>query len=130
MTCGARDRRSARRAARGRRAAQRAVNLALTADVPIRVDSKLFATAAAIDRLEESSAYPDATADMAAETQQRMRDLPEQQARGRGARWQRNTALRGRLGMPAEPGAVCARCCLSGDRPSRGLILSVTPDGA
>jgi uncharacterized protein len=63
-----------------------AVNLALTADIPIRVDSKLFATAAAIDRLEESSSYPDATADMAAETQQRMRDLLDQQAWGSGAR--------------------------------------------
>jgi RNA polymerase sigma factor (sigma-70 family) len=63
-----------------------AVNLALAADVPIRVDSRLFETAAAIDRLEESSSYPVATADMAAETRQRMRDLLEQRAtRGGGA---------------------------------------------
>jgi hypothetical protein len=51
-----------------------AVTLALATGVPIRVDSKLFDPAAAADHLEESTSYPVATADIAAEHQQRLRE--------------------------------------------------------
>jgi DNA-directed RNA polymerase specialized sigma24 family protein len=47
-----------------------AVNLALANGVPIRVDSKLFDASEATGHLEESSSYPVATADMAAESRQ------------------------------------------------------------
>ena len=50
-----------------------AVNLALAAGAPIRVDSELFGLAAATDHLEESSSYPVSTADIAAEVRERMR---------------------------------------------------------
>jgi RNA polymerase sigma factor (sigma-70 family) len=51
-----------------------AVNLALACGAPIRLNGELFsATAADIDG-EEASSYPVATADIAAEAQQRMRE--------------------------------------------------------
>lgn len=50
-----------------------AVNLALAAGAPIRVDSELFGLAAATDCLEESSSYPVSTADIAAEVREGMR---------------------------------------------------------
>jgi len=43
--------------------------------VPILVDGRLFDAVAAAEHLEESSSYPVATADIAAETQQRLRDI-------------------------------------------------------
>ncbi len=49
-----------------------AVTLALATGVPIRVDSRLFDRVAAAQHLEESSSYPVATADIAAETRQRL----------------------------------------------------------
>ena len=51
-----------------------AVTLALATGVPIRVDSKLFDPDGAADHLEESTSYPVATADIAAEHQQRLRE--------------------------------------------------------
>jgi RNA polymerase sigma factor (sigma-70 family) len=49
-----------------------AVTLALAAGARIRVDSDLFDPAAAAGHLEDSSSYPVATADLAAEHQQRL----------------------------------------------------------
>jgi RNA polymerase sigma factor (sigma-70 family) len=51
-----------------------AVILALATGVPIRVDSKLFDRVATAEHLKDSEPYPVATADIAAETQQRLRD--------------------------------------------------------
>jgi len=56
-----------------------AVNLALATGVPIRVDSKLFDPAAAADHLEQAASYPVATADLATETQQRLREAMDQE---------------------------------------------------
>jgi hypothetical protein len=42
--------------------------------VPIRVDSKLLDRTATAEHLKDSEPYPVATADIAAETQQRLRD--------------------------------------------------------
>ena len=56
-----------------------AVNLALATGVPIRVDSKLFDPAAAADHLESATSLPVATADIATETQQRLREAMDQQ---------------------------------------------------
>jgi hypothetical protein len=55
------------------------VNLALATGVPIRVDSKLFDPAAAADHLEQAASYPVATADLATETQQRLREAMDQE---------------------------------------------------
>lgn len=49
--------------------ADAAVNLALAAGAPIRLDSDLFSLG---HHLEEVSSYPVVTADLAAEAQQRM----------------------------------------------------------
>ena len=51
-----------------------AVILALATGVPIRVDSKLLDRTATAEHLKDSEPYPVATADIAAETQQRLRD--------------------------------------------------------
>lgn len=51
-----------------------AVSLALATGVPIRVDGKLLNAAAAADDAEEWSSFQVATADIAAETQRRIRD--------------------------------------------------------
>jgi hypothetical protein len=51
-----------------------AVNLALTADVPIRVDSALFSMVSAPDRMEELSSLPVATAEIAEEARQLMHE--------------------------------------------------------
>jgi bifunctional DNase/RNase len=51
-----------------------AVILALATGVPIRVDGKLFDRMATAEHLKDSEPYPVATADIAAETQQRLRD--------------------------------------------------------
>lgn len=51
-----------------------AVNLALVADAPIRVDHRLFSNVAATDSAKFLS-YPVATAELAAEAQQRMREF-------------------------------------------------------
>ena len=51
-----------------------AVNLALATGVPIRIESTLFGLAGLADHLDESSSFPVATTDLAAEVQQRLRD--------------------------------------------------------
>jgi RNA polymerase sigma factor (sigma-70 family) len=51
-----------------------AVTLALATGAPIRIDSRLFTAPGAADHLEECESYPVATADLAAEMQQRLRD--------------------------------------------------------
>ncbi len=51
-----------------------AVNLALATGVPIRVDSEFFDPPAVPGHLEEVTSYPVATADIAAETKQRLRE--------------------------------------------------------
>ncbi len=58
-----------------------AVNLAVVCDAPIRLNSELFSAAAADAGVEEPSSYPVATADIAAETQQRMRAAAQQAGR-------------------------------------------------
>jgi bifunctional DNase/RNase len=49
-----------------------AVTLALATGIPIRVDSRLFDPAATAQHRADSSSYPVATADIAAEMQQRL----------------------------------------------------------
>jgi uncharacterized protein len=49
-----------------------AVNLALAVGAPIRVESRLLDGDAAAEHLEDASSYPVATADIAAETQERL----------------------------------------------------------
>jgi bifunctional DNase/RNase len=51
-----------------------AVTLALAAGVPIRVDSTLLDPAWAAQHQEDASSYPVATADIAAETLERLRN--------------------------------------------------------
>jgi bifunctional DNase/RNase len=51
-----------------------AVILALAAGVPIQVDSKLLDREATAEHLTDSASYPVATANLAAESQQRLRD--------------------------------------------------------
>ena len=58
-----------------------AVNLAVVGGVPIRLNSELFSAATAADDPEEPSAYPVATADIAAEIQQRMREAAQRHGR-------------------------------------------------
>lgn len=55
-----------------------AVNLALATGAPVRVDSELFDLGMAAEHAEELSSYPVATADIAAEAQQRMRETWQQ----------------------------------------------------
>jgi bifunctional DNase/RNase len=61
-----------------------AVNLAIVSGVPIRLNSELFSAATAADDQEEPSAYPVATADIAAEIQQRMREAAQRRGRRPG----------------------------------------------
>jgi uncharacterized protein len=61
-----------------------AVNLAAACGVPIRLNSELFSAAATDDNAEEPSSYPVATADIAAETQQRMREAAQRRAQRSG----------------------------------------------
>jgi RNA polymerase sigma factor (sigma-70 family) len=58
-----------------------AVNLAVVTGAPIRLNSELFSLATAHDDPEEPSSYPVATADIAAETQQRMREAAQRHGR-------------------------------------------------
>jgi len=61
-----------------------AVNLALACGVPIQLNSELFsATAADVDG-EKASSYPVATADIAAEAQQRMREATQRRTQRSG----------------------------------------------
>lgn len=50
-----------------------AVNLALAAGVPVKVDTELFCSAAATGCAEEVSGYPVVTGSLAAEAQERVR---------------------------------------------------------
>jgi hypothetical protein len=59
-----------------------AVTLAVTSGAPIRVNSELFSVAAAHDDDEEW--YPVATADMAAEAKQRLREAAQRRAQRPG----------------------------------------------
>ena len=61
-----------------------AVNLAVATGAPIRLNSELFGAALAHDDGERPSSYPVATAGIAAETQQRMREATERRARRSG----------------------------------------------
>jgi RNA polymerase sigma factor (sigma-70 family) len=61
-----------------------AVNLAVASGAPIRLNGELFSAAAADLDGEEPSSYPVATAGIAAETQQRMREAGQRRARGSG----------------------------------------------
>lgn len=51
-----------------------AVNLALVTGAPVRIDSALFSVGMATEHAEELSSYPVATAEIAAEAQQRLRE--------------------------------------------------------
>jgi RNA polymerase sigma factor (sigma-70 family) len=60
-----------------------AVNLAVVSGAPIRLNSELFSAAAAAGGdSEEPSSFPVATADIAAETQQRMREAAQRYGTG------------------------------------------------
>jgi len=61
-----------------------AVNLAVASGAPIRLNSELFSAATADGDAEEPSSYPVATADIAAEHQQRMREAAQWLARRSG----------------------------------------------
>lgn len=61
-----------------------AVNLAVASGAPIRLNSELFSAAVVHDDGEKPSSYPVATADIAAETQQRMREAAQRRARRSG----------------------------------------------
>jgi RNA polymerase sigma factor (sigma-70 family) len=61
-----------------------AVNLAVACNVPIRLNSELFSAGTADDNAEEPSSYPVATADIAAEIQQRMREAAQRRAQRSG----------------------------------------------
>jgi RNA polymerase sigma factor (sigma-70 family) len=61
-----------------------AVNLAVASGAPIRLNSELFTAATADDDAQEPSSYPVATAGIAAETQQRMREAAQRRARRPG----------------------------------------------
>jgi hypothetical protein len=58
-----------------------AVNLAVVTGAPIRLNSELFSVGIAPDDPEEPSSFPVATADIAAETQQRMREATQRHGR-------------------------------------------------
>jgi RNA polymerase sigma factor (sigma-70 family) len=58
-----------------------AVNLAVVSGAPIRLNSELFSVGIAPDDSEEPSSFPVATADIAAETQQRMRETARRHGR-------------------------------------------------
>jgi uncharacterized protein len=58
-----------------------AVNLAVVCGAPIRLNSELFGVGIAPDEPEEPSSFPVATADIAAETQQRMREAAQRHGR-------------------------------------------------
>jgi hypothetical protein len=58
-----------------------AVNLALVSGSPITLNSELFSVGIAPDDSEEPSSFPVATADIAAETQQRMREAAQRHGR-------------------------------------------------
>ena len=73
------------RAGRGRwSAAEDAVNLAVASGAPIRLNSELFSAATVDDDAQQPSSYPVATAGIAAESQQRMREAAQQRARRPG----------------------------------------------
>jgi hypothetical protein len=57
-----------------------AVNLAVACEAPILLNSELFGVVEADDDAGGSSSYPVATADIAAETQQRMREAAQRRA--------------------------------------------------
>jgi len=57
-----------------------AVNLALVTGAPIRIDSRLFDLEVPAESLEKTAAFPVATAQIAAEAQQRLREILEQAA--------------------------------------------------
>jgi hypothetical protein len=57
------------------------VNLAVVSGAPIRLNSELFSVGIAPDDSEELSSYPVATADIAAETQQHMREAAQRHGR-------------------------------------------------
>jgi RNA polymerase sigma factor (sigma-70 family) len=61
-----------------------AVNLAAASDVPIRLNSELFSAAVVRDDGEKPSSYPVATADIAAEAQQLMREAAQRRGRRPG----------------------------------------------
>jgi RNA polymerase sigma factor (sigma-70 family) len=58
-----------------------AVNLAVVTGAPIRLNSELFSVGIAPDDPDEPSLFPVATADIAAETQQRMREATQRHGR-------------------------------------------------
>jgi hypothetical protein len=60
------------------------VNLAVASGAPIRLNSELFSAAVVHDDGEKPSSYPVATADIAAEIQQRMREAAQRRARRSG----------------------------------------------
>jgi RNA polymerase sigma factor (sigma-70 family) len=61
-----------------------AVNLAVASGAPIRLNSELFGAAVVHDDGEKPSPYPVATADIAAEAQQRMREAAQRRAQRSG----------------------------------------------
>jgi len=61
-----------------------AVNLAVASGAPIRLNSELFSAAVVHDDGEKPSAYPVATADIAAEARQRMREAAQRRAQRSG----------------------------------------------
>ena len=61
-----------------------AVNLAVASGAPIRLNSELFSAATVDDDAQQPSSYPVATAGIAAESQQRMREAAQQRARRPG----------------------------------------------
>jgi len=61
-----------------------AVNLAVVSGAPIRLNSELFSVGIAPDDSEEPSSFTVATADIAAETQQRMREAAQRYGRRSG----------------------------------------------
>ena len=60
------------------------MNLAVVSGVPIRLNSELFSAATAAGDQGKPSAYPVATADIAAEIQQRMREAAQRHGRRSG----------------------------------------------
>lgn len=61
-----------------------AVNLAVVTGAPIRLNAELFSVATADDDSEELTSFPVATTDIAAETQQRMREAAQRHGRRSG----------------------------------------------
>jgi RNA polymerase sigma factor (sigma-70 family) len=59
-----------------------AVNLAMVSGAPIRLNGALFSADSAETHADKASSYPVATADIAAETQQRMREGAQRHAAG------------------------------------------------